>query len=172
MLPILFRDEQYVVLDKPAGLAVHPGPRGGPSVEDWFPVLFPTEGWAVARAPAGRRHQRLPCRGAAALCIAGCAGGIRGGASAQDLLGDRARLPQGKVRPGGRAAAAPEHPRGVADCDRSCRAGGCHGMVATSCDLTLGGIAFSNPLLIAPLLGIAVSMTSLSLPKAVAITSI
>jgi len=39
MLPILFRDDRYVVLDKPAGLPVHPGPRGGPSVEDWFPLL-------------------------------------------------------------------------------------------------------------------------------------
>ena len=39
MPPILFRDDRYVVLDKPAGLPVHPGPRGGPSVEDWFPLL-------------------------------------------------------------------------------------------------------------------------------------
>ena len=39
MPPILFRDDRFVVLDKPAGLAVHPGPRGGPSVEDWFPLL-------------------------------------------------------------------------------------------------------------------------------------
>jgi RluA family pseudouridine synthase len=39
MPPILFRDERYVVLDKPAGLSVHPGPRGGASVEDWFPQL-------------------------------------------------------------------------------------------------------------------------------------
>ena len=37
--PILFRDQRFVVLDKPAGLAVHPGPRGGPSVEDLFPAL-------------------------------------------------------------------------------------------------------------------------------------
>jgi RluA family pseudouridine synthase len=36
---ILFRDDRFVVLDKPAGLPVHPGPRGGPSVEDWFPAL-------------------------------------------------------------------------------------------------------------------------------------
>lgn len=35
----LFRDNRFVVLDKPAGLPVHPGPRGGPSVEDVFPVL-------------------------------------------------------------------------------------------------------------------------------------
>jgi tRNA pseudouridine32 synthase / 23S rRNA pseudouridine746 synthase len=39
MPPILFRDERYVVLDKPAGLPAHPGPRGGPSVEDFFPLL-------------------------------------------------------------------------------------------------------------------------------------
>jgi len=36
---ILHQDAGFVVLDKPAGLAVHPGPRGGPSVEDWFPLL-------------------------------------------------------------------------------------------------------------------------------------
>jgi tRNA pseudouridine32 synthase / 23S rRNA pseudouridine746 synthase len=37
--PILFRDARFVVLDKPAGLAVHAGPAGGHSVEDWFPQL-------------------------------------------------------------------------------------------------------------------------------------
>jgi RluA family pseudouridine synthase len=35
----LFRDERLVILNKPAGLASHAGPRGGPSVEDWFPAL-------------------------------------------------------------------------------------------------------------------------------------
>lgn len=35
----LFRDQRFVVLDKPAGLPVHPGPSGGPSVEDWFGAL-------------------------------------------------------------------------------------------------------------------------------------
>lgn len=39
MPPILFRDDRFVVLDKPAGLPVHPGPRGGASAEDWFPLL-------------------------------------------------------------------------------------------------------------------------------------
>src|SRR5277367_5247226 len=37
--PALFRDGRFVVLNKPAGLAVHAGPRGGPSVEDFFPHL-------------------------------------------------------------------------------------------------------------------------------------
>ncbi len=36
---ILFQDSRFVVLDKPAGLPVHAGPSGGPSVEDWFPLL-------------------------------------------------------------------------------------------------------------------------------------
>jgi RluA family pseudouridine synthase len=36
---VLFRDARFVVLNKPAGLAVHAGPRGGPSVEDFFPSL-------------------------------------------------------------------------------------------------------------------------------------
>lgn len=38
-IPILFRDQRFVVLDKPPGLPVHAGPRGGPSVEDVFPTL-------------------------------------------------------------------------------------------------------------------------------------
>jgi RluA family pseudouridine synthase len=39
MPAILFRDVRFVVLDKPAGLKVHPGPGGGASVEDVFPAL-------------------------------------------------------------------------------------------------------------------------------------
>ena len=39
MLPILFQDPRFVVFDKPPGLPVHAGPRGGPSVEDCFPAL-------------------------------------------------------------------------------------------------------------------------------------
>ena len=38
-IPILFQNPHFVVLDKPAGLKVHPGPGGGPSVEDCFPTL-------------------------------------------------------------------------------------------------------------------------------------
>lgn len=33
---ILYGDARLVVLNKPAGLPAHAGPRGGPSVEDWF----------------------------------------------------------------------------------------------------------------------------------------
>jgi len=38
-IPILYQDARLVILDKPAGLPVHPGPRGGASVEDFFPAL-------------------------------------------------------------------------------------------------------------------------------------
>jgi tRNA pseudouridine32 synthase / 23S rRNA pseudouridine746 synthase len=37
--PILFQDSRFAVLDKPAGLPVHPVRTGGPSAEDWFPEL-------------------------------------------------------------------------------------------------------------------------------------
>jgi RluA family pseudouridine synthase len=36
---LLHRGEAVLILDKPAGIAVHAGPRGGPSVEDWLPRL-------------------------------------------------------------------------------------------------------------------------------------
>jgi len=43
MLPpsptLLFGDQRFVVIDKPAGLPSHPGPSGGCSAEDWFPLL-------------------------------------------------------------------------------------------------------------------------------------
>lgn len=37
--PILFSDARLVILNKPAGLPCHPGPRASASVEDWFPEL-------------------------------------------------------------------------------------------------------------------------------------
>jgi tRNA pseudouridine32 synthase / 23S rRNA pseudouridine746 synthase len=36
---VLYRDALMLVIDKPAGVAVHPGPRGGPSLEDLFGEL-------------------------------------------------------------------------------------------------------------------------------------
>ncbi len=52
--PVLFRDSRFVVLDKPAGLPVHAGPRGGPSVETFFPLLTrrTTGPWLVHRLDA------------------------------------------------------------------------------------------------------------------------
>lgn len=42
------------MLDKPAGLPVHAGPRGGASVEDWFPLLSRRRAgpWLVHRLDA------------------------------------------------------------------------------------------------------------------------
>jgi RluA family pseudouridine synthase len=36
---LLHRDDRLLILDKPAGLPVHAGPRGGASLEDWLPAL-------------------------------------------------------------------------------------------------------------------------------------
>jgi len=46
---ILHQDAEVLILDKPAGLAVHAGPRGGASLEDWLPLL-----------QQGRRHLPQP----------------------------------------------------------------------------------------------------------------
>ncbi len=35
---ILFADNRFLVVNKPAGLPVHPGRAGGPSIEDYFPA--------------------------------------------------------------------------------------------------------------------------------------
>lgn len=51
---ILFQDQRFVVLNKPAGLQVHPGPSGEPSVEDWFRLLSRRKDgpWLVHRLDA------------------------------------------------------------------------------------------------------------------------
>ncbi len=36
---LLYRDGLMLVVDKPAGLSVHRGPKGGASLEDYFDVL-------------------------------------------------------------------------------------------------------------------------------------
>jgi tRNA pseudouridine32 synthase/23S rRNA pseudouridine746 synthase len=36
---LLYRDGLMLIIDKPAGLAVHRGPKGGPSLEDYFDAL-------------------------------------------------------------------------------------------------------------------------------------
>jgi tRNA pseudouridine32 synthase / 23S rRNA pseudouridine746 synthase len=52
--PILFQDQRFVVLNKPAGLPVHAGPSGGRSVEDYFPLLSRRKDgpWLVHRLDA------------------------------------------------------------------------------------------------------------------------
>src|SRR5216110_4498 len=45
---ILYRDGLMLVIDKPAGFAVHKGPKGGESLEDHFDALR----FGLPRAPA------------------------------------------------------------------------------------------------------------------------
>ena len=45
---MLHRDGLMLVIDKPAGLSVHRGPKGGPSLEDWFDSLR----YGLPRGPA------------------------------------------------------------------------------------------------------------------------
>src|SRR5947208_4670599 len=45
---LIYRDGLMLVIDKPAGLAVHKGPKGGQSLEDYFDALR----FGLPRAPA------------------------------------------------------------------------------------------------------------------------
>src|SRR5437016_11525048 len=45
---VLYRDGLMLVIDKPAGMAVHRGPKGGASLEDHFGALR----YGLPRAPA------------------------------------------------------------------------------------------------------------------------
>ncbi len=82
MLPILFQDQRFAVLNKPPGLPVHAGPRGGPSVEDWFPRLSRRKDgpWLAHRLDADTAGclvvalRRAALREAQALFAAGGAG--------------------------------------------------------------------------------------------------
>ena len=60
---VLFRDSRFVVIDKPVGLPVHPGPSGSASVEDWFPL------WRRGKAGPWLVH-RLDADTAGCLVIA------------------------------------------------------------------------------------------------------
>ncbi len=77
-----------------------PAPRGGPSVEDWFPALSRRRDgpWLAHRLDRG--HRRVPGRRAAPRRAPRRAGRVPQRPGAQDLLGRRARRPGGGV--GGR----------------------------------------------------------------------
>jgi len=49
---VLYRDGLMLVIDKPAGQAVHPGPKGGPSLLDYFDALL----FGLPRSP-GLAHR-------------------------------------------------------------------------------------------------------------------
>ena len=56
---VLYRDGLMLVIDKPAGIAVHPGPGGGPNLEAMFDAL--RFGWSKPPALAHRLLWRTSC---------------------------------------------------------------------------------------------------------------
>jgi tRNA pseudouridine32 synthase/23S rRNA pseudouridine746 synthase len=73
--PILFRDADVAVIDKPAGLAVHPGPRTPQSLEDHLPALAngrfsPVAAHRLDRDTSGCLAVALSRRGAQVLSAA------------------------------------------------------------------------------------------------------
>jgi tRNA pseudouridine32 synthase/23S rRNA pseudouridine746 synthase len=78
--PILYRDRDIAILDKPAGLAVHPGPRTPHSLEDALPELggrhfMPVAAHRLDRDTSGCIAIALSRRGAKALSAAFAGGG-------------------------------------------------------------------------------------------------
>jgi tRNA pseudouridine32 synthase/23S rRNA pseudouridine746 synthase len=78
--PILYQDRDIAILDKPAGLAVHPGPRTPRSLEDLLPQLggrhfTPVAAHRLDRDTSGCIAIALSRRGARALSAAFAGGG-------------------------------------------------------------------------------------------------
>src|ERR1051325_10891360 len=101
---LVYRDGLMLVIDKPAGLAVHKGPKGGESLEDYFDAL--RFGLPRPPRPSPRpRYIRLP----GARPLSEGAGGawptIQGRTDWQNLLGGgrrRAGAGGGPHRPAAR----------------------------------------------------------------------
>jgi tRNA pseudouridine32 synthase/23S rRNA pseudouridine746 synthase len=78
--PILHRDPDIAILNKPAGLAVHPGPRTPDSLEDMLPLLgrrhfTPVAAHRLDRDTSGCIAIALSRRGAKLLAAAFAGGG-------------------------------------------------------------------------------------------------
>ena len=73
-LDVLYRDALMLVIDKPAGVAVHAGPKGGPSLEDRFDELredVVEEGHTHGHG--GARTGRMARLAACCCCYVSCA---------------------------------------------------------------------------------------------------
>jgi tRNA pseudouridine32 synthase/23S rRNA pseudouridine746 synthase len=106
---ILFQDRRFVVLDKPVGLAVHAGPSGGRSVEDWFRFLSrrkdgpwlphrldaDSAGCLVVALQRARRSRRNRLRRECARDFLGGAGAVSGDAVTVSAPLRRVTSPQG-----------------------------------------------------------------------------
>jgi tRNA pseudouridine32 synthase/23S rRNA pseudouridine746 synthase len=97
---ILFQDQRFVVLDKPAGLPVHAGPSGGRSVEDWFPLLSRRKNgpWLAHRLDADTAGclvialRRTPLLAAQALFAAGAVRKTYWAVVAGEVTGDQGTI--------------------------------------------------------------------------------
>src|SRR6202051_3995760 len=97
---LLYRDALMLVIDKPAGMAVHRGPKGGVSLEDHFDALRfglprpPALAHRLGRRPPRARGARPPAQGAGRTRPA-----VKERRDRQDLWGGGRGRPAGGGRP-------------------------------------------------------------------------
>ena len=97
---LLYRDGLMLVIDKPAGLAVHRGPKGGDEPGGLFrrAALRPAAR-AGAGAPARQGHLRLPGARPPPQGAGAARQAVQAGQDRQDLLGGGRRRPGRRRRP-------------------------------------------------------------------------
>ena len=102
---LLYRDGLMLVIDKPAGIAVHRGPKGGENLEDYFYVLA----FGLPRVPSLAHRLDRDTSGCLVLgrhrkALERLGKMFKHGQVGQDLLGGRRRRPGGGRGPDRHAA--------------------------------------------------------------------
>ncbi len=113
---VLYRDGLMLIIDKPAGLSVHRGPKGGPSLEDYLdgaalrPAAPPR-----ARPSARQGHLRLPRARPPPQGARPSRPALQAPQDRQDLLGRGRRRPRRGRRNHRPAARPPRRPHRLVD---------------------------------------------------------
>ena len=95
---LLYRDGLMLVIDKPAGIAVHRGPKGGENLEDFFCAALWLAAQSPSRAQARSRYLGLPSARAAPQGARKARPPVQTRQDRKDLLGDRGRQPCARRR--------------------------------------------------------------------------
>ena len=125
---LLYRDGLMLVIDKPAGIAVHRGPKGGAALDGYFDALaLRPAAQSGAGASARPRHLRLPGARPPSQGAGAARQAVQAGQGRQDLLGGGRRLARRRRGPHRYSARQARRRARLVDETRSARrAGGEH----------------------------------------------